>query len=54
MVCGTYLSTQGNMKKVCNAMERATDERDRKLVQKLRFIASGGADGVVFVGELDR
>ena len=36
----TYLSTHGNMKKVCNAMERAPYERDRKLVQKFRFNAA--------------
>ena len=41
----TYLSTHGNMKKVCNAMERAPYERDRKLVQKFRFNATRRLQG---------
>ena len=36
----TYLSADGNMKKVCDAMERAPYARDRKLVQKFRFNAT--------------
>ena len=41
----TYLSTNGNMKKVCDAMERAPYERDRKLVQKFRFNATRRLQG---------
>ena len=41
----TYLSTHGNMKKVCNAMERAPYERDRKLVQRFRFNAARRLQG---------
>ena len=41
----TYLSTNGNMKKVCNAMERAPYERDRKLVQRFRFNATRRLQG---------
>ena len=41
----TYLSADGNMKKVCDAMERAPYARDRKLVQKFRFNATRRLQG---------
>ena len=41
----TYLSTHGNMKKVCNAMERAPYERDRKLVRRFRDNAARRLQG---------
>ena len=42
----TYLSADGNMKKVCDAMERAPYARDRKLVQRFRFNATRAVAGV--------